>query len=262
MLKSGLQFSTMLLLATVFTGFSARAATPQLENANIEGQGGTLTITRMPIKTPSGTIYRDVVIQLQADDAGNVTFARGRLPATSGATIAGRAPAPANSPVTPPEPTVSGGGALTQTEPGLAEVQPLTVSPSKPVKVQQFKAGTYQGNDGSLVHVTGGGNALLEGVPVWTLTAIGGSGALTSAIWYEGLISDNPRERVIKRAGITSLDYAYGTSDQGDGGSFGSGALLGATQTGDTLTIVSYHHGCCSNGREPTASLTYKFIGR
>ena len=254
-----LKFGSALLLATVFAS-SAFAATPQLENANIEGQAGTLTITRMPIKTPTGTIYRDVVIQLQADDAGNVTFARGRLPSppASGAAVAGRAPAPA----APPEPTVTGGGTLTQNEPGLSEVQPLTVSPSKPVKVQQFKEGTYQGNDGSLVHVTGGGNALLEGVPVWTLSAIGGSAALTSATWYEGLISDNPRERIIKRAGITSLDFAYGTSDQGDSGSFGSGALLGATQTGDTLTIVSYHRGCCSNGREPSASLTYKFIGR
>ena len=254
-----LKFASALLLSTVFA-LPAFAATPQLENANIEGQGGTLTITRMPINTPTGTIYRDVVIQLQADDAGNVTFARGRLPAPASPApaVAGRTPAPS----TLPEPTVSGGGALTQTEPGLSEVQPLTVSPSKPVKVQQFKEGTYQGNDGSLVHVTGGGNALLEGVPVWTLSSIGGSGALTSATWYEGLISDNPRERIIKRAGITSLDYAYGTSDQGDSGSFGSGALLGATQTGDTLTIVSYHRGCCSNGREPSASLTYKFIGR
>ena len=110
--------------------------------------------------------------------------------------------------------------------------------------------------------VVGGSNALLEGVPVWTLKPLGNAGgALSDATWYEGLIDDNPRRHLIKNAGITSLDWAYGTSGSGDG-LFGSGALIGATQTGNTLTIVSFHHGCCSNSPEIRGTLTYTYTGR
>jgi len=220
----------------------ALAASPQLQGAIISGTGGTLTITRMPIATANGTIYRDITIQLQADENGNVSFAGGKPRQSAPPSAAQPTPVPG--------------------EPGLAEVQPLTQAPSKPIKVQQFKVGTYQGADGSLMKLVGGGNALLEGVPVWTFTAISGASAISSATWYEGLISDNPRHRKIQNAGITSLDYSYGTSDEGESRSFGAGALIGATMTGSTLTLVGFHKGCCSNGPVPTASLTYTYIGR
>lgn len=236
------------LAALVLVSNAALAASPQLQGAIIVGSGGTLTITRMPITTANGIIYRDVTIQLQADENGNVSFARGRP----------GSPAPASSSLAQPTPSA---GEPVAREPGLAEVQPLTQAPSKPVKVQEFRVGTYRGDDGSLMKLVGGGKAVLEGVPIWTFTAIDGSAAITSATWYEGLITDNPRQRKIQNAGITSLDYSYGTSDEGESRIFGAGALIGATMTGSTLTVVSFHKGCC-NGAVPTASLTYTYVGR
>jgi len=211
------------IAAVLFSGLGctlAQAAEPRLQDATITGNGGTITISRLPVHTAHGTIYRDVTIQLSVDEAGNVQFAT-------------RAPgAPVTAPVRP---------ALVQ-------------APSLPPKPQHFSPGTYEGPDGSLMKLS---RDETDGTVTWHFSTLhAGSGTLEGASWQEGAIQDNPHALIIRRARITALDYSYGVSEGGSG-AFSDGALLGATQTGATLAIVSFRHGCCTN--TPVASARWVF---
>lgn len=62
---------------------------------------------------------------------------------------------------------------------------------------------------------------------------------------------------LLKRAGITSQDFAYGTSDAGSGRMFGTGALIGVAQDGKILRVVSFRHFCCANTDTPGAELRF-----
>jgi hypothetical protein len=83
-----------------------------------------------------------------------------------------------------------------------------------------------------------------------------------SAEWYSGPIRTNPHQELLNQAKITSDTYSYGVVDGSGAGHFDSGMLIGAVQTGDTLTIVSFHrHGCCTYASTPTSQVTYTRIG-
>ena len=100
---------------------------------------------------------------------------------------------------------------------------------------------------------------LVHGVPSWSLRS--DSAPITEAVWWSGPPFLSPRSTRLKRAQITSTQYAYGVSDAGTGSVFGTGALIGVRQDGPRLTIVSFHHGCCSDEPEPVASLVYMLQG-
>jgi hypothetical protein len=224
----------------------AQPAEPRLQDATVVARGGTITISRLPIRTASGVIYRDVTIELHVDAAGRVTLATDG----AGRALAGRGAAA--GPRVALQAVPSGTAAP---EAGAIEL-PQRASP--PTVFQHFTAGTYTTAGGSLVTLQDRGRDLVHGVPAWTLT---GDGPIASATFYSGPPRLNPRLARLQRAGITAEDYAYGTSDAGSEGVFGSGALIGVAQDGKTLRVVSFHHGCCTDYDHPTGSVTYTYVG-
>jgi hypothetical protein len=229
--KIALSVAVLLATSGMATGPAAAATpTPFLEDSTIVSTGGTLTATRVPVETATGSIvYQDVTIQLDATAKGGLTLA-----------------------------------------PGYPKIQP-----SPPILTSGFLAGHYAGpptvaSGNYLVTVTGpgiGGN----GTTVWSLTAAKWANACTaplSATWYSGPISENPLAPRIKRAGITSTDYSYGivgvsepsncaSNSPGYYYTFLQDALIGVTQTQDSLTIVSFEYNEGTDSSTPVAQITY-----
>ncbi len=237
-----------LLLSVSFAGASAQTAVPRLQDATVIAKNGTISITRLPIRTAAGIIYRDVTIELHVDAEGRVTLA------TDGAGRALAGPAGAA-----PSRRVALQAVPSGTAPPPQSIE-LPQRPSPPLVFQHFTPGTYTAPDGSLARLQDRGMDLIHHVPAWSLESDGGP--VVSAVFYSGPPRLNPRSGRLSRAGITGEDYAYGTSDGGSGDTFGSGALIGAVQTGKTLRLVSFHRGCCVDEPEPTGSVTYTFSGR
>ncbi len=198
----------------------AQAAEPRLQDATISGNGNTITINNMPVRTSHGTIYRDVTIEIRVDENGVVSFAPGARPTDV--------------------------------------PKPIVQAPALPPKIQQFREGTYAAEDGTLMRLTFG-TTLLDSTPLWTFTQFGGQpGPIGEATWFEGPIQGSPHAAAIRRAGITSMLYSYGVTTSGEG-SFAPHSIIGATQTGNELTIVSFRHGCCGNGKSPTGIESYTY---
>ena len=229
---------------------AAQDATTRLQDAQLVARGDTITITRLPIRTAAGTIYRDVTIELHVDAQGRVTLATD----AAGRAVAAGMPAPAL-------PTRASGRQHQVALQSVPSGQPIELpqQPSAPITFQTFTAGTYSAPDGSLLDVQNRGMDLIHHVPAWSLRS--DNAAITAATWYSGPPFLNPRSTRLKRAQITSTQYAYGTSDAGSGAVFGNGALIGVKQSGPTLTIVSFHHGCCTDEPEPVSQLTYTLLG-
>jgi hypothetical protein len=215
-------------------------ATTRLQDATVVARGSTITITRLPIHTATGTIYRDVTIELQVDAQGHVTLATNN---------AGRAVAPGM-----PGPS-TGQVAL----PSVPSNQPIELPQreSPPIVMQIFRAGTYTAPDGSLARLLDRGNDLVHHVPLWSLSS--DNGPILSAQFYSGPPFMNPRAKRLHAAEITSTDYAYGLTDAGSDGPFGSNAVIGVRQEGNNLRVVSFRHGCCSETSEPVATIVYTY---
>lgn len=211
--------------------YPAAAAQPTafLEDSTIVGAGGTLTATRVPVETSTGNIvYQDVTIQLNATTKGGLTLA-----------------------------------------PGYPKVQL-----SQPLITSGFLAGNYAGpatlaNGKYLVTVTGPGVGT-GGTTVWGLAASKGANICTApltATWYTGPIASSPLAARLKKDKISAADYSYGVVGGGIPftpcynqlsyyATFQQGALIGASQTENSLTIVSF----TDNGTDsstPVASITY-----
>ena len=237
----------VLCCAVLLVCLGRAAAQPRLQDATVVARGGTISITRLPIRTPAGTIYRDVTIELHVGADGRVTLATDG----AGRALAGAVPGPATRQV-----ALQAVPSGPQADAHSIEL-PQRASP--PIVFQHFTAGTYTSEDGSILQLEDRGRDLIHGVPMWSLSAEGG--VVTSATFYSGPPRLNPRSGRLARAGLTGEEYAYGTSDGGSGEIFGSGALIGVMQKGKTLRVVSFHHGCCSDGDEPTGSVTYTRVG-
>jgi hypothetical protein len=131
------------------------------------------------------------------------------------------------------------GGNLT-----LASGSPV-ITPSASTNSDGFVAGTYT-NGSEMVTVSGPG-VTSGGATQWTLLISTGSGCTTfsSATWYVGSLANNPLAARLSADGITSTAYSYGI----EGGSCDEGypwnpdALLGFSQTGNALTVVSFTNG-------------------
>ena len=219
-------------------------AQPRLQDATVVARDGTISITRLPVRTSTGTIFRDVTIELHVDDDGRVTLATdGAGRALVGGVAAARA----------------GGRAVAlRAVPSDAAIE-LPQRASPPIVMQRFTPGTYTMTDGTLVTLGERGEDLVHHVPMWTLS---GGAPLESATFYSGPPSMNPRSARLKRAQITSTDLAYGTMDGGTGDKFGTGALIGVAQHGRILQIVSFRVGCCSDAETPVARIDLTYVGR
>ncbi len=183
---------------------------PQFQYSALNGSGRTITLTRVPVGTASGqTIYQDVTLQFDDDGNGNLTLSPGY-------------------PI-------------------------FTSSPN--LLVSAFQPGKYGGpanvaNGKAMITVSGPGVST-GGSTTWSMLSTNDSDACTypnSATWYVGPVDNNPMATRLKKAGITSNAWTYGISGGGlafscgGGLSFhwGNGAILGVSQTGNTITFASF----------------------
>ena len=187
--------------------------------ATLTGTTNTINATNVPVTVGKTTTYENLTFQVTVDATGAVKIVSG-----------------------------------SQT----AAASPVTQSAG-------FKAGTYLGpNFGSNSSYTGmqivvsGPGVVAGGFTDWSLSAASGSTAScqypTSATWYVGspTSSSNPLYARLKKAGITSTAYSYGTLGSGscnynNAGYWQSGALLGVSQTGSAITISSFSYDSTDN---------------
>ena len=217
-----------ILAAIASPGRPAAAAspTPLLEQATIVGAGGTLRADRVPVETATGSIvYRDILMVFSADSLGNLSLASG--------------------------------------------YPKFTRSPR--ILAAPFIAGDYTGpptlaSGKFLVSVTGPGVGV-NGSTQWLLSTSQGAEQCTypaSAFWFTGAIADNPLASRLQAAGLTSTEFSYGVAggpccDGLSGGGclyFYNGALLGMTQVGNVLRVVSFSD-TGNDHNSPTAQIAY-----
>jgi hypothetical protein len=204
----------------------ARATSGQyalFQYASITGSGDTITASWVPVVTSSGTtLYENVTLQFDVDSSGNLTLAKG-------------------SP---------------------------TVVPAPIIQVSSFVPGIYVGPSN-----VGGGNACITvsgpgattgGETEWSLAASPGSWTYTypaSATWYVGPLNTSPLAPRLQAANITSTDYSYGVVGSEpwiEDGTWYTNTLIGLSQTGSTLTIVSFTpYSTGKDQNTPVDEITY-----
>jgi hypothetical protein len=218
-------------LALTLLAGAASAAEPRLQDATITGKGSTITISRLPVHTSHGIIYRDVTIELSVDEDGSVHLATGQ--------------------------TAAAHDGIAAVRPSLVQVPSV---PSVPPAPQHFRQGTFESADGSLMQLRL--RTASDGSQSWHFSTLrAGASPIEAASWQEGAIADNAHAAIIRRAGIEAQAYSYGESEGGSD-AFTDGALIGAAESGDTLTLVSFRHGCCTNTKMPAARWSFTFVGR
>ena len=199
---------------------------PKFQYAAITGSANTITISRLPIVTASGqTVYQDITLQFDSDGDGNLTLSAG-------------------SPAVTPSPNL------------------LTSS---------FQTGRYQGPrsvaSGKAAITVSGPGVVSGGSTAWSTSSTNDADACTypvSATWYVGPLENNPMAGRLKKAGITSTAWTYGITGGGlafsCGGSpyfsWGNGAILGVSQTGNTITFASFTNNSFDKD-SPVDQVTY-----
>ena len=143
----------------------------------------------------------------------------------------------------------------------LAAGYPMITGSASPI-TSGFKAGTYVAPNGATIVVTGPG-VTKNGATEWSLAQSGTTCSFPySATWYVGSISSNPLYPRLKADAVTSSAYSYGilgTSSSCGNNDWDGGALLGFTQTGNSLTIVTFSYGGTDDYATPIAQLTYTY---
>ncbi|MGD1070795.1 MAG: hypothetical protein ABSB15_11695 [Bryobacteraceae bacterium] len=213
----------ILLAACALVGQAQTAPYALFQSASLTGSGNTITATGIPVViAPNLTVYVNLNLQFNVDVNGNLTISQGY-------------------PQIIPAPTILSSG---------------------------FKAGTYAG-PGSIL----GGKALITvsgpgvtdgGATEWSLSSAAGADPCTypySATWYVGPIANNPYAAWLKSDGITSTAYSYGVGSASNSNGCSNSvwyldALIGVSQVGNTITIVSFgDQGGQSNS--PEGQITY-----
>jgi hypothetical protein len=143
---------------------------------------------------------------------------------------------------------------------GVVTFGPTSVITSAPIiQTDHFVPGTYAGPGGSPTIAVTGPGVVSGGATEWSSAQSGTTcSAPGSATWYVGPISDNPLYSRLKKAGISSTAYSYGILGTYCGGPawwFG-GSILGFSQTGKSLTIVSFTYDGTDQST-PGAQITY-----
>ena len=118
----------------------------------------------------------------------------------------------------------------------------ITLAPS--VQSTAFQAGNYGlANDGGTQVVVSGPGITNGGSTEWSLQQNPGASCPNppSAAWYVGPIKNSPYYIRIKAAGVPLTGFSYGISGSTCGGAtWGANSLLGFSQTGSQMSIVSF----------------------
>lgn len=110
------------------------------------------------------------------------------------------------------------------------------ISLSPRLVVGSFNAGTYIGPSGYRYTVGGPGPAP-AGRTSWSLT----TGSISFHVsWITGPIKGHPNEAQLRTAGINYSGYSWGTVGSSQIGSFRSGNIIGAVQTGNQLVLHNF----------------------
>ncbi|HEY7391146.1 MAG TPA: hypothetical protein VH640_21700 [Bryobacteraceae bacterium] len=134
---------------------------------------------------------------------------------------------------------VSASGALT--------IASLQQTPALAPIVSSFRAGKYCAPVASTACIVASGPGETSGgTTEWALAQAAGAWGYTypqSATWYVGPLASSPLAPRLAAAKITSTDYSYGTVGAeywSENGTWLYNTLIGLSQIGNTLTIVSF----------------------
>jgi len=125
-----------------------------------------------------------------------------------------------------------------------------------------FKAGNYVAsstNANATIAVNGPG-ATDGGATEWSLSSVAGSYAYTypsSATWYVGPIASNPLAARLSKAGITSTAWSYGVGSAYNTNNWGTNTLIGVSQVGNSITIVSFTSSGPTDHNVPVDQITF-----
>jgi hypothetical protein len=147
---------------------------------------------------------------------------------------------------------------------GALSVTSTEVTKSKILSSSNFQQGNYVGPYSNWVGVLGG-PGVAPGGTNWSFQANASSGDCpvpVTASWYTGPISNSPEAAMLQAAGIKSTAYSYGAVGignecGGDADNWQPGAVIGAAQTGNTLTIVSFTDGSGKTHGTPIDQVTW-----
>lgn len=187
--------------------------------STLTGSGNAITATWVPVVTAKGTVYKNLTLLFNVDSSGNLTVAS-----------------------------------------GYPHVAPVT-----PVIVSAFKAGKYAGPStiysGEMLITVSGPGITSDGATEWSLSATSGAVGCTypdSATWYVGSLANSPLAARLKKAGITSTAWSYGVggAECSPGGNWYHDSLLGFSQIGNKLTIVSFTNSS-GDHNEPVDMIPY-----
>lgn len=188
-----------------------------LQYSTLTGSGNSVTANWVPVVTSKGTIYKNLTLLFDVDSSGNLTVA-----------------------------------------PNYPKV---VLSPS-PI-ASSFIAGKYVGPSticNSMIVTVSGPAITAGGATEWSLVVGSGAGACTypyNATWYVGPPATNPLVAArLKKVGITSTNWSYGVGGTPYGGDWTHDSLLGFSQIGKTLTIVSFTDGS-GDHNEPVDTIVY-----
>ncbi len=201
-------FPMVLLFTSVAPASAQTPQTPYVlfQYSALTGSGNTITATQVPVVTAAGTtIYANMTLQFDVDANGNLSVSSGYPQFVPG--------------------------------PGLL--------------VSAFKAGTYAGPatvySGKMFITVSGPGIADGGATEWSIAASPDATGCTypaSASWYVGPTATSPLADRLKNAGITSTAWSYGISSGSqctiNGGSWEADTLIGVSQVGSTLTLVSF----------------------
>ena len=189
--------------------------------STLTGSGNTVTAVRIPVVTATGsTIYKNMTLQFNVDSAVNLTLASG---------------------------------------------YPKVVLAPSPI-MSSFKVGRYVGpttilNGEAIINVAGPG-VTAGGATEWSLASGAGAAVCTypgTATWYVGPLASSPLAARLKNAGLTSTAWSYGVGGTGCYPAWAANSLLGFSQVGNTLTIVSFTYNGIDKS-EPVDTITYTYM--
>jgi len=205
---------------------AALAPYAEVQFATLSGSTNSISLTMLPVVLSNGSVvYKNVTIPIDVAESttGVVTLTAGAL-----------------TTVAAPIGTANGLKAGNYTGPGGGNVQLLTLS---------------------------GPGVTTGGATEWSLsTSAGNTGGCTyptSATFYVGPLTSNPLYARLKKAGITSTAWSYGIMGNqpcSAGSYWYNGNIIGVSQTGNALTIVSFSSDGAADQPTPVAQITYTFI--